>query len=268
MIKLASTIWEIKRDDGEVEHITFLKNNYLKFLVIKSEEGDDEGQTFGDKDETWGFLFVGWWVYLGMVESILFLFNCTFEKVEDNMDYKTVTTKGGDKLEYAWRFYTISNAPVEAFIENKEDAINIIKKEGFEVEFNLDELEKHKLRKTDQKKMEILESLEELELYPEDLPLSMIPEIIVGDDGENYEEDVEESIVGDGQLWKNSSEDFDSPPFEEYYPIDKSYEKLGKVFDGPYLKIEGTVQEVRMTVNGEDFEFEYMDLDKALDELK
>ncbi len=41
-------------DDGEVEHITFLKNNYLKFLVIKSEEGDDEGQTFGDKDETWG----------------------------------------------------------------------------------------------------------------------------------------------------------------------------------------------------------------------
>jgi hypothetical protein len=36
-----------------------LKNNYLKFLVIKSEEGDDEGQTFGDKDETWGFLFVG-----------------------------------------------------------------------------------------------------------------------------------------------------------------------------------------------------------------
>ena len=184
------------------------------------------------------------------------------------MDYKTVTTKGGDKLEYAWRFYTISNAPVEAFIENKEDAINIIKKEGFEVEFNLDELEKHKLRKTDQKKMEILESLEELEIYPEDLPLSMIPEIIVGDDGENYEEDVEESIVGDGQLWKNSSEDFDSPPFEEYYPIDKSYEKLGKVFDGPYLKIEGTVQEVRMTVNGEDFEFEYMDLDKALDELK
>ena len=115
-----------------------------------------------------------------MVENMLFLFNCTFEKVEDNMDYKTVTTKGGDKLEYAWRFYTISNAPVEAFIENKEAAINIIKKEGFKVEFNLDELEKHKLRKTDQKKMEILESLEELELYPEDLPLSMIPEIIVG----------------------------------------------------------------------------------------
>ena len=54
MIKLASTIWEIKRDDGEVEHITFLKNNYLKFLVIKSEEGFGEGQTFGDKDETWG----------------------------------------------------------------------------------------------------------------------------------------------------------------------------------------------------------------------
>ena len=52
------------------------------------------------------------------------------------MDYKTVTTKGGDKLEYAWRFYTISNAPVEAFIENKEDAINIIKKEGFEVNGN------------------------------------------------------------------------------------------------------------------------------------
>jgi len=89
-----------------------------------------------------------------------------------------------------------------------------------------------------------------------------------GDDGENYEEEVKDCVVGGGELWKNSSEDFDSPPFEEYYPIDKSYEKLGKVFDGPYLKIEGTVQEVRMTVNGEDFEFEDMDLDKALDELK
>tara|TARA_B110000263_G_C15076791_1_gene404417 strand:- start:105 stop:701 length:597 start_codon:yes stop_codon:yes gene_type:complete len=198
-----------------------------------------------------------------MVESILFLFNCTFEKVEDNMDYKTVTTKGGDKLEYAWRFYTISNAPVEAFIENKEDAINIIKKEGFKVEFNLDELEKHKLRKTDQKKMEILESLEELELYPEDLPLSMIPEIIVGDDGENYEEDVEESIVGDGQLWENSSKDFDSPPFEKY-----SMEKLGQVFDGPFLSIKGMLQEVRFTINDQEYEFEYMDLENAIETLK
>ncbi len=178
------------------------------------------------------------------------------------MDYKTVTTKGGDKLEYAWRFYTISNAPVEAFIENKEDAINIIKKEGFEVEFNLDELEKHKLRKTDQKKMEILESLEELELYPEDLPLSMIPEIIVGDDGENYEEDVEESIVGDGQLWENSSKDFDNPPFEKY-----SMEKLGQVFDGPFLSIKGTLQEVRFTINDQEYEFEYMDLENAIETL-
>ena len=198
-----------------------------------------------------------------MVENILFLFNCTFEKVEDNMDYKTVTTKGGDKLEYAWRFYTISNAPVEAFIENKEAAINIIKKEGFKVEFNLDELEKHKLRKTDQKKMEILESLEELELYPEDLPLSMIPEIIVGDDGENYEEDVEESIVGDGQLWENSSKDFDSPPFEKY-----SMEKLGQVFDGPFLSIKGMLQEVRFTINDQEYEFEYMDLENAIETLK
>ena len=179
------------------------------------------------------------------------------------MDYKTVTTKGGDKLEYAWRFYTISNALVEAFIENKEDAINIIKKEGFKVEFNLDELEKHKLRKTDQKKMEILESLEELELYPEDLPLSMIPEIIVGDDGENYEEDVEESIVGDGQLWENSSKDFDSPPFEKY-----SMEKLGQVFDGPFLSIKGMLQEVRFTINDQEYEFEYMDLENAIETLK
>ena len=198
-----------------------------------------------------------------MVENIIFLFKCTFEKVEDNMDYKPVTTKGGDKLEYAWRFYTISNALVEAFIENKEDAINIIKKEGFKVEFNLDELEKHKLRKTDQKKMEILESLEELELYPEDLPLSMIPEIIVGDDGENYEEDVEESIVGDGQLWENSSKDFDSPPFEKY-----SMEKLGQVFDGPFLSIKGMLQEVRFTINDQEYEFEYMDLENAIETLK
>ena len=198
-----------------------------------------------------------------MVDNIIFLFKCTFEKVEDNMDYKTVTTKGGDKLEYAWRFYTISNALVEAFIENKEDAINIIKKEGFKVEFNLDELEKHKLRKTDQKKMEILESLEELELYPEDLPLSMIPEIIVGDDGENYEEDVEESIVGDGQLWENSSKDFDSPPFEKY-----SMEKLGQVFDGPFLSIKGMLQEVRFTINDQEYEFEYMDLENAIETLK
>ena len=198
-----------------------------------------------------------------MVDNIIFLFKCTFEKVEDNMDYKTVTTKGGDKLEYAWRFYTISNALVEAFIENKEDAINIIKKEGFKVEFNLDELEKHKLRKTDQKKMEILESLEELELYPEDLPLSMIPEIIVGDDGENYEEDVEESIVGDGQLWENSSKDFDSPPFEKY-----SMEKLGQVFDGPFLSIKGMLQEVRFTINDQEYEFEYMDLENAIESLK
>ena len=198
-----------------------------------------------------------------MVDNIIFLFKCTFEKVEDNMDYKTVTTKRGDKLEYAWRFYTISNAPVEAFIENKEDAINIIKKEGFKVEFNLDELEKHKLRKTDQKKMEILESLEELELYPEDLPLSMIPEIIVGDDGENYEEDVEESIVGDGQLWENSSKDFDSPPFEKY-----SMEKLGQVFDGPFLSIKGMLQEVRFTINDQEYEFEYMDLENAIETLK
>jgi hypothetical protein len=198
-----------------------------------------------------------------MVDNIIFLFKCTFEKVEDNMDYKTVTTKGGDKLEYAWRFYTISNALVEAFIENKEDAINIIKKEGFKVEFNLDELEKHKLRKTDQKKMEILESLEELELYPEDLPLSMIPEIIVGDDGENYEEDVEESIVGDGQLWENSSKDFDSPPFEKY-----SMEKLGQVYDGPFLSIKGMLQEVRFTINDQEYEFEYMDLENAIETLK
>ena len=45
---------------------------------------------------------------------------------------------------------------------------------------------------------------------------------------------------------EKSLEDFDLLPFEGY-----SFEKLDNVFDGPYLKIEGTVQELRMNVNGE-----------------
>jgi hypothetical protein len=203
-----------------------------------------------------------------IIEDIVILLNCSFDKVEQNMDYKTITTKSGERLEYAWRFYTIENAPIEIFVDNKEDAKNIIEGEDFRIEFDLDELTRKKIGRSEQMEKDTLESLESLQSRPDNLPSNIIEKIMEGDDGENYEEEVKDCVVGGGELWKNSSEDFDSPPFEEYYPIDESYEKLVKVFDGPYLKIWGTVQEVRMTVNGEDFEFEYMDLDKALDELK
>ena len=197
-----------------------------------------------------------------IIEDIVLSINCFFDKVEQNLDFKSITTKSGEHLEDAWRFYTIENAPLEIFVDKKEDAKNIIENEDFKMEFDLDELIRKKIGKSEQTQKDTLESLEKLELRPDNLPLNIIAEIIDGDDGENYEENVKESVVGGGELWENSSKDFDSPPFESY-----SLEKLGKVFDGPYLKIEGTVQEVRMTVNGEEFEFEYMDLDKALDEL-
>ena len=203
-----------------------------------------------------------------IIEDIVILLNCSFDKVEQNMDYKTITTNSGERLENAWRFYTIENAPIEIFVDNKEDAKNIIEGEDFRIEFDLDELIRKKIGRSEQMEKDTLESLENLQSRPDNLPSNIIEEIMEGDDGENYEEGVKDCVVGGGELWKNSLEDFVPPPFEEYYPLDTSYEKLGKVFDGPYLKIEGTVKEVRMTVNGEDFEFEYMNLDKALDELK
>tara|TARA_B100001758_G_C18368054_1_gene589696 strand:- start:94 stop:1338 length:1245 start_codon:yes stop_codon:yes gene_type:complete len=198
-----------------------------------------------------------------IIEDIVLLLNCSFDKVQQNMDFKTITTKSGVQLEDAWRFYTIENAPIEIFVDKKEDAKNIIEGEDFRMEFDLDELIRKKIGRSEQMEKDTLESLENLQSQPNNLSLNIIAEIIGGDDGGNYEEEVKESVVGGGELWENSSKDFDSPPFESY-----SLEKLGNVFDGSYLKIEGTVQEVRMTVNGEDFEFEYMDLDKASDELQ
>jgi len=198
-----------------------------------------------------------------IIDDIVLLLNCSFDKVEQNMDFKTITTKSGVQLEDAWRFYTIENAPIEIFVDEKEDAKNIIEGGDFRMEFDLDELIRKKIGRSEQMEKDTLESLENLQSQPNNLSLNIIAEIIGGDDGGNYEEEVKESVVGGGELWENSSKDFDSPPFESY-----SLEKLGNVFDGSYLKIEGTVQEVKMTVNGEDFEFEYMDLDKASDELK
>ena len=198
-----------------------------------------------------------------IIEDIVLSLNCFFDKVERNLDFKSITTNSGEQLEDAWRFYTIENAPIEIYVDKKEDAKNIIESKDFKMEFDLDELIRKKIGKSEQMQKDTLESLENLELRPDNLPLNIIAEIIDGDDGGNYEEEVKESVVGGGELWENSSKDFDSPPFESY-----SLEKLGKVFDGPYLKIKGTVQEVRMTVNGEEFEFEYMDLEKALGKLK
>ena len=198
-----------------------------------------------------------------IIDDIVLLLNCSFDKVEQNMDFKTITTKSGVQLEDAWRFYTIENAPIEIFVDEKEDAKNIIEGGDFRIEFDLDELIRKKIGRSEQMEKDTLESLENLQSQPNNLSLNIIAEIMGGDDGGNYEEEVKESVVGGGELWENSSKDFDSPPFESY-----SLEKLGNVFDGSYLKIEGTVQEVKMTVNGEDFEFEYMDLDKASNELK
>ena len=198
-----------------------------------------------------------------IIDDIVLLLNCSFDKVEQNMDFKTITTKSGVQLEDAWRFYTIENAPIEIFVDEKEDAKNIIEGGDFRMEFDLDELIRKKIGRSEQMEKDTLESLENLQSQPNNLSLNIIAEIMGGDDGGNYEEEVKESVVGGGELWENSSKDFDSPPFESY-----SLEKLGNVFDGSYLKIEGTVQEVKMTVNGEEFEFEYMDLDKASDELK
>ena len=198
-----------------------------------------------------------------IIEDIVLLLNCSFDKVEQNMDFKTITTKSSVQLEDAWRFYTIENAPIEIFVDEKEDAKNIIEGGDFRIEFDLDELIRKKIGRSEQMGKDTLESLENLQSQPYNLSLNIIAEIMSGDDGGNYEEEVKESVVGGGELWENSSKDFDSPPFESY-----SLEKLGNVFDGSYLKIEGTVQEVKMTVNGEDFEFEYIDLDKALDELQ
>ena len=45
-------------------------------------------------------------------------------------------------------------------------------------------------------------------------------------------------------------------------------EKLGQVFDGPFLSIKGTLQEVRFTINDQEYEFEYMDLENAIETLK
>jgi len=198
-----------------------------------------------------------------IIDDIVLLLNCSFDKVEQNMDFKTITTKSGVQLEDAWRFYTIENAPIEIFVDEKEDAKNIIEGGDFRIEFDLDELIRKKIGRSEQMEKDTLESLENLQSQPNNLSLNIIAEIMGGDDGGNYEEEVKESVVGGGELWENSSKDFDSPPFGSY-----SLEKLGNVFDGSYLKIEGTVQEVKMTVNGEDFEFEYMDLDKASNELK
>jgi len=198
-----------------------------------------------------------------IIDDIVLLLNCSFDKVEQNMDFKTITTKSGVQLEDAWRFYTIENAPIEIFVDEKEDAKNIIEGGDFRIEFDLDELIRKKIGRSEQMEKDTLESLENLQSQPNNLSLNIIAEIMGGDDGGNYEEEVKESVVGGGELWENSSKDFDSPPFESY-----SLEKLGNVFDGSYLKIEGTVQEVKMTVNGEDFEFEYMYLDKASNELK
>ena len=198
-----------------------------------------------------------------IIEDIVLLLNCSFDKVEQNLDFKTITTKSGEKLEDAWRFYRIENAPIEIFIDTKDEAKNIIESEEFRIEFGLEDLIGKKIGRTEQMDEDTLKSLESLQSKPDHFPLNIITNIISGDDGENYEEEVKEYVVGGGELWKNSLEDFDLLPFEGY-----SFEKLDNVFDGPYLKIEGTVQEVRMNVNGEDFEFENLDLDKAISELK
>ena len=198
-----------------------------------------------------------------IIEDIVLLLNCSFDKVEQNMDFKTITTKSGEQLEDAWRFYTIENAPIEIFIDKMEEAKNIIESEEFIIEYGLEELIGKKIGRAEQLNEDTLKSMETLQSTPNHFPLNIITDIINGDDGENYEEEVKEHVVGRGELWENSSVDFDSVPFESY-----SFEKLDNVFDGPYLKIKGTVQEVRMTVNGENFEFEYMELDKALNELQ
>lgn len=198
-----------------------------------------------------------------IIEDIVLLLNCSFDKVEQNLDFKTITTKSGEKLEDAWRFYRIENAPIEIFIDTKDEAKNIIESEEFRIEFGLEDLIGKKIGRSEQMDEDTLKSLESLQSKPDHFPLNIITNIISGDDGENYEEEVKEYVVGGGELWKNSLEDFDLLPFEGY-----SFEKLDNVFDGPYLKIEGTVQELRMNVNGEDFEFENLDLDKAIEELK
>ena len=198
-----------------------------------------------------------------IIEDIVLLLNCSFDKVEQNLDFKTITTKSGEKLEDAWRFYRIENAPIEICIDTKDEAKNIIESEEFRIEFGLEDLIGKKIGRSEQMDEDTLKSLESLQSKPDHFPLNIITNIISGDDGENYEEEVKEYVVGGGELWKNSLEDFDLLPFEGY-----SFEKLDNVFDGPYLKIEGTVQELRMNVNGEDFEFENLDLDKAIEELK
>ena len=68
-----------------------------------------------------------------------------------------------------------------------------------------------------------LESLESLQSRPDNLPSNIIEEIMEGDDGENYEEEVKDCVVGGGELWKNSLEDFDYELikiFDDNLPID------------------------------------------------
>ena len=184
-----------------------------------------------------------------IIDSIELSFNCTFEKISRNNEYKDVVTVHGDEIDEAWRKFTINDAHISISIYGgKAGLLTILKIEEWDATFNLDELEKYEFLRSDQCNVEKLKSLKGLEISSDEISLDIIADIFEADDGDNYiAEDIDEEVVGNGFLFDNSLIDFEELPF-------KSADE-DEIFDGLYLKMKVSLKEIYFNLNNENYHY-------------